>query len=124
MTETDTSAQGGERRPRWALLGIGAALVVTAAVAAAAVTAGRTGPGTDDLIQQCRNEVKSHLKAPATAQFTGEKITQLDNNQSRVDGAVDAQNGFGALVRSHYTCTAVPYQNESWTVVEANVSNT
>jgi hypothetical protein len=49
--------------------------------------------------------VKARLKAPATARFSGETVEHTAGYDG-VTGDVDAQNSFGALIRSHYTCHA------------------
>lgn len=56
----------------------------------------------------CENAVRDQLKSPATAQFTvtGKYVGGPDDNVSgTIEGTVDSQNGFGALVRSDWTCT-------------------
>lgn len=52
--------------------------------------------------------VTEHLKAPATAQFPNDsdlyaQVIKTDNGYS-ISSYVDSQNGFGALIRSYYTC--------------------
>lgn len=52
-----------------------------------------------------QNAVKNRLKSPSTAKFcsyTDAKIT-LSGNIYTVSGYVDAQNGFGATIRSKFT---------------------
>lgn len=48
--------------------------------------------------------IPARLKAPATAQFS-ELIVVADGASYKVTGNVDSQNGFGALVRSTFTCS-------------------
>ena len=52
--------------------------------------------------------VKKQLKAPATAKFpwgvSDQAVTYLGDNRYHVKSYVDAQNTFGALIRTHYTC--------------------
>jgi hypothetical protein len=58
-------------------------------------------------IAACREKVKVQLKAPATAQFSGEAVTKQPTGELfEVRGVVDAENGFSALLRQRYTCTA------------------
>lgn len=47
--------------------------------------------------------IESLLKAPSTADFSGgrSRVTR-DFDTLYVEGYVDAQNGFGAMIRSHY----------------------
>ncbi len=54
----------------------------------------------------CEDAVKNRLRAPATAQFPDPLAIPESGNRWRVQGAVDAQNAFGALVRSDYECHA------------------
>lgn len=61
--------------------------------------------------------VKKRLKAPGTAEFpkTSEKInhiTSLGGEKYMIDSWVDSQNGFGALIRSRFTCKVI-FENGS-----------
>ena len=52
--------------------------------------------------------VENRLKSPSTADFCSypeATITDLGNNRYRIKGYVDAQNSFGATVRSQFTVT-------------------
>jgi len=53
--------------------------------------------------------VKRHLKAPATAEFPWSpdeySIVSLGDGRWKVSSYVDAQNGFGAMVRSRWDVT-------------------
>ena len=54
--------------------------------------------------------VKERLKSPSTASFprSSEKrdyITKLGENKYLIEAWVDSQNGFGAMIRSKYSCT-------------------
>jgi len=51
----------------------------------------------------CRAEVVKQLKAPATARWSGETVV-VGGPDPRVQGYVDAQNSFGALLRLTYSC--------------------
>ena len=58
----------------------------------------------------CTGAVEALLRAPATAsfsEFTGESVRQISgSNRFAVAGWVDSENGFGALLRSDWTCVA------------------
>lgn len=54
----------------------------------------------------CRAAVVLQLKAPATARWSNEVIDI--GPTPNVHGNVDAENGFGALVRNSYSCTQKP----------------
>ena len=51
----------------------------------------------------CQNVVRDNLRSPSTADFVGFP----EVNGSIITGQVDAQNGFGATVRSSFQCTIV-----------------
>lgn len=90
--------------------GRGSLLVVLGIIAllAVALTAILThGFRTDkgDAKRACEASVTDQLKSPATAKFSGEIVTE-DSGSYRVTGHVDSENGFGAMLRSHYSCTA------------------
>ena len=57
----------------------------------------------------CENLIRPHLKSPSTADFLSktEKATFLHDKGGlyfKVTGAYDAQNSFGAMIRTRYTC--------------------
>lgn len=52
-----------------------------------------------------REFVTASLRAPATAQFPWQPDSaSFDGTAWRIAGYVDSQNGFGALIRSHWSC--------------------
>jgi hypothetical protein len=52
---------------------------------------------------RCRVEVQGRLKAPTSASFQSEDVRYDDaKGVAMVIGAVDAQNSFGAKIRSRY----------------------
>lgn len=53
----------------------------------------------------CESAVKNMLKAPATASFSSWKRKQNNDGTFSVSGEVDSQNGFGAVLRSRFSCT-------------------
>lgn len=112
------------KRRLWPLLVIGAVLLLGGA-GLAVYLANRPEPAVTDktgaLITACQAEVRKHLRAPATAQFSGEKPVDLGDRFTYIDGNVDAQNGFGALIRNAYRCKAEP-AGDGWTVIRVDVS--
>ncbi|MFW6342881.1 MAG: hypothetical protein ACOC00_07665 [Halothiobacillaceae bacterium] len=54
----------------------------------------------------CKSAAKARLKAPATAEFPWrpDSSSKISTDQMRVTGYVDAQNGYGAVVRSQVVC--------------------
>lgn len=69
---------------------------------------GSSGPDLSaQQIAACRERVKLQLKAPATAKFSEESVSREPTGPFfTVVGLVDAENGFGALLRQRYRCTA------------------
>ncbi len=61
---------------------------------------------------QCEDFVKARLKSPATAEFSDE-TTAGGGARWTITGVVDAENSFGAKVRSNYVCI-VTDQGDTW----------
>jgi hypothetical protein len=45
------------------------------------------------------------LKAPSTAKFCRETVTELGDNRFRVSSCVDSENSYGAMLRSNWETT-------------------
>lgn len=71
--------------------------------------------------QQSTAVVSQHLRAPSTAEFPGSVMDRtveydvIDECTTVIRAHVDAQNGFGAMIRSNYTVT-ISYSraSDSW----------
>jgi hypothetical protein len=62
-------------------------------------------------ITSCEHHIRPRLKAPSTAKYSGwfDSVTQPNPDGSvAVFAYVDAQNSFGAMIRTHYVCTVGP----------------
>lgn len=74
-------------------------------------------PSAADAERMCRNDVSGKLKAPGTASF-GDVRSRIsgdyDDDQWTVTGWVDAQNSFGATVRSEWICQATHRGGGRW----------
>lgn len=57
----------------------------------------------------CQELVTGSLKSPGTAEFVDVTTKARPDGKVVTTGSVDSQNGFGALIRSSFTCTT---QNE------------
>lgn len=58
--------------------------------------------------------IKPYLKSPSTAVFPKPwniKLLSLGNGRYFVDGYVDSQNGFGAMIRTKFECWIVYQRN-------------
>ena len=66
---------------------------------------------------KCHEWVADKLKSPSTAEFekdseyTSEK--EMDGTVWRIRGHVDSQNDFGGTVRSEWSCTVKPREDDS-----------
>jgi hypothetical protein len=65
-------------------------------------------PQIDEAFVKCRSAVRGNLKAPSTADFapySRGSVIDLGKWQYRVQSYVDAENSFGAHLRSSFTST-------------------
>lgn len=97
----------------WILPCLGVLLVLGIIIGArSGKDAGPSGPETgvrDKTCSASEQFVRAKLKAPATAKFQScdSRIIFQDGATWHTSGYVDAQNGFGALIRSHWESTMV-----------------
>lgn len=105
------------------------AWLIVGAVVLGSVAANRLGlldrkPVVDDVAATlaCENALRGKLKAPSTASFSGGMDTRVSQREGlwAVEGYVDAQNGFGAQIRSRYSCS-VTFNGAAALVVSAEV---
>lgn len=100
--------------------GLGCLGMVVAVIAlAVACTASGGGGGGDDRPPsdyeaevQCQDWLKEQLKAPSTAKFSG-TVSTGGPTAWQVSGTVDAQNSFGAMLRSTWSC-AIRLDGDTW----------
>lgn len=63
-----------------------------------------------DALVNSHQFVENRLKSPGSAEWPSGSdrfVTQVNDTTFLVDSYVDSQNGFGALVRTNYTCQMV-----------------
>ena len=48
------------------------------------------------------NPIKEQLKAPSTAKFSNREVVKVENSYALVRMSVDAQNGFGTMIRERW----------------------
>lgn len=115
---------GGEKKATSPISGCGLGcgglmflVVVLILIGAFSGDDGPDDPTNFDAQYYCEDFVKDRLRAPSTADFTGTTATGGPVTWS-VRGAVDSENGFGAAIRSNFTCQ-LRYDSteESWTLV-------
>ena len=73
--------------------------------------------GQYEAIAQCEARIENLLKAPATADF--ETSATGSGSTWTVSGSVDAENSFGALIRSTFQCTVVLQGDSATTTVDS-----
>lgn len=72
----------------------------------------------------CQDAVKKRLKAPSTAKFPRyERGIVYANVGMRytVNSYVDSQNGFGAMLRTNYTCELEQVGLETWKFIDLQI---
>lgn len=72
----------------------------------------------------CKQFVTKRLRAPATAKFTNSSeavVNLVSGGEWAVASHVDSQNGFGAMIRSTFTCTVKPTGNDNWQLVDLKI---
>ena len=69
-------------------------------------------------IVQAKEFVRARLKAPSTAEFPGmfeqKQVERLPNHHYAVVSWVDAQNGFGAMIRTRYKADVMQIDEYRW----------
>lgn len=89
-------------RLRTKIIGGAIFLALIAICTVGSLNPGRTPDGLD-AEKACQNFVRDRLKSPASAHFSG--LARSGGGGSwTIAGDVDADNSFGAPVRSHFTC--------------------
>ncbi|EYR62157.1 hypothetical protein N866_11165 [Actinotalea ferrariae CF5-4] len=61
---------------------------------------------------QCETWLLDQLRAPSTADFSDVEVTGGPASWE-VEGSVDAENGFGAMLRSRWTCD-IRLDGDTW----------
>jgi hypothetical protein len=90
---------------------------VVAGGCAGAEPGNNNAEGADDAVEICQQNIAKQLKAPATAVFGKASATKTDEDKTwEVTGSVDAQNGFGALIRASWSCKAQHVDGDRWHV--------
>lgn len=111
--ETWTTTEPSKSRLPWILVGIAVLIVIAALAGVWAYTSDSANPERGAK-QACEKFVTERLKAPATAKFTdGAAVSQNTVGAYVVSGEVDAENGFGAMIRTAYSCTVTP-DGDGW----------
>jgi hypothetical protein len=75
----------------------------------------------------CQNPVRRQLRSPSTAKFPfisdrAVRVNHTGLGQYSVDGYLDAQNAFGATVRTRWNCQ-IHYTGTGWRIVRVHLGN-
>jgi len=68
----------------------------------------------------CKKFVKARLKSPSTAKFpyiSPDEVLILDKGCYGITSYVDAQNSFGAIMRTHFRCIVEKNDTGGWDLV-------
>lgn len=99
-------SSGVQRAPRTAVaLMMVAAIVAVGLISWAGSTLLPASPSREyrEAVAQCEALVSDELRSPSSAVF--ESDVSSSGSTWRVTGAVDSQNGFGAIVRTEFECS-------------------
>lgn len=99
-------------------------LAVVLCIAVGVITSSFKRPDRADAIGAyvaCKQFIEGGLKAPSTAVFASQSqsdITNTGDGSFRVNSYVDAQNSFGAMIRTDFTCTVKYEGGDQWGLVD------
>lgn len=76
-------------------------------IAALALAGCGGGVSSSDALVECRAAIEQQLRSPSSADFntSSTNIEETDDGGYEIDGVVDADNAFGASIRSNFSCT-------------------
>lgn len=87
---------------------------------------GESEPAPPSLIEQaqniCYDAVLAELKAPSSAELVDTSAYPDDNDHWIVSGSVDAENSFGAMIRSEFRCDVQQSSGEQWQIHEVEIA--
>lgn len=112
-TKAEACPHCGAKQPQSTLVGsiVGVALILIGALVVLVVIIGLVVPEQSKEARmpveaklQCRAAITSLLRSPRSAHFNDDDATSPSKGVYQVRGTVDAQNAFGAEVRSAFGC--------------------
>lgn len=65
----------------------------------------------------CEGYVEDSLKSPASAEFSESELQERGEYGFTISGAVDSENGFGAMIRNTYVCK-VNEVGDGWMLID------
>ena len=75
----------------------------------------------------CQRPVEQRLRSPSSAKFPmtstpGVLSVHAGGGRYLVDGFVDAQNGFGAMIRSTWECEIKENADQTWSLLNLKIN--
>jgi len=75
----------------------------------------------------CQRPVTQRLRSPSSAKFPtittpGARSVHAGGGRYIVDGFVDAQNGFGAMLRSKWECEIKENADKTWSLLNLKIN--
>jgi len=72
----------------------------------------------------CKQFVEQRLRSPKSAEFPNSSEAQvqpISDGDYEVHAHVDAQNAFGAMIRSTFDCTVKPLPDGKWRLIDLKI---
>ena len=79
-----------------------------------------SGPDQIDAQATCQVSIEDALKAPSTASFSDWSSVSTGSEGYEISGVVDAQNSFGAMLRSPFVCI-LKIENGEYRVIDYHI---
>ena len=104
-------------------------LVLLLIVGIISATTGRTSGGSESgAFTVCKKFVTDRLRSPGSAKFPsaiddGVIVSGLAENRYAVSAYVDSQNGFGALVRTRFSCIVAWQSGAEYKLEDLQIKN-
>jgi hypothetical protein len=118
MTTTESEKkQTAFARAVAGLVAIGLVVWLVAAMAGHKNSSHDDGGGKFMAQQMCHDFLKQRLKSPSSAHFPDDALRSLSANTYTVSGPVDAENSFGAAIRSSYVCKVKYAGGDKWNLI-------
>lgn len=79
-----------------------------------------------DVHMESERFVRKRLKSPYSAEFclySEDNVVQLNDSTFYISNCFDSQNGYGAMIRSNYSCTITFYTKEGLVKCDSLVIN-
>lgn len=110
------------RRRRWLPFAVTALVLALAGGGYAAYALTHPGPSepASGSIAACQDAVRKQLRSPSTAKFSEDRVVEEAGATHYVHGVVDAQNGFGAMLRNRYECIA-NQSADRWSIADVSL---